>query len=242
MSHEITDTDKVFTVGEQAWHGLDDNRKGPRLTAEEAKAYLNWRVKKVPATYEGKPVDGAFYTVREDTDAVLGVVGSQYSVIQNHWLFKLLEPVVDQGACIYETGGSLWWTQGLVRRHFQPACAPSTREQQAIALSLRVRHVVLFEPGRLAANRRRLCQGQLLYGLFTLLRFERFLHAAAKVKVIEEPQRRNVAADGQRINGWSRCLIRLSDVYLLPHFSNVTAAVMPQRKRGSLSNTLIFTG
>jgi hypothetical protein len=49
MSHEITSADKVFTVGEQAWHGLDDNRKGPRLTAEEAKTYLNWRVKKVPA-------------------------------------------------------------------------------------------------------------------------------------------------------------------------------------------------
>src|SRR5512143_2061461 len=110
MSHEITATDTVFTVGEQAWHGLDDNRKGPRLTAEEAKAYLNWRVKKVPAKYAGRPVDGAFYTVREDTDAVLGVVGSQYSVIQNGWLFKLLEPVVDQGACIYETGGSLMFT------------------------------------------------------------------------------------------------------------------------------------
>ena len=107
MSHEIENTDRVFTVGEKAWHGLDDNRQGPRLTADEARQYLNWRVKKVPAMYEGKPVDGAFYTVREDTDTVLGVVGSQYSIIQNHWLFKLLEPVVDSGECIYETGGSL---------------------------------------------------------------------------------------------------------------------------------------
>jgi phage/plasmid-like protein (TIGR03299 family) len=30
-----------------------------------------------------------------------------YSVIQNDWLFKLLEPVIDDGACVYETGGSI---------------------------------------------------------------------------------------------------------------------------------------
>ena len=107
MSHDITETDKVFTVGETAWHGLDINHQGPRLTAEQAREFLNWTVKKVPALYEDKPVDGAYYTVREDTDAVLGVVGSQYSVIQNDWLFRLLEPVVNDGACLYETGGSL---------------------------------------------------------------------------------------------------------------------------------------
>ena len=107
MSHEITDTDKVFTVGEAAWHGLDTNIKGDRLTAAQAREFLNWHVKKVQAEYEGKPVPGAFFTVREDTNAVLGVVGSQYTVIQNDNVFKLLEPVVDEGACIYETGGSL---------------------------------------------------------------------------------------------------------------------------------------
>ena len=52
-------------------------------------------------------MDGAYFAGREDTDAVLGVVGSMYSVIQNHWLFKLLDPVVDSGECLYETGGSL---------------------------------------------------------------------------------------------------------------------------------------
>ena len=55
MSHEITATDKVFTVGEAAWHGLDTNRQGPRLTAEEAKAYLDWQVKKVPADVREEP-------------------------------------------------------------------------------------------------------------------------------------------------------------------------------------------
>ncbi len=38
---------------------------------------------------------------------MLGVVGAQYAVIQNHWLFKLLDPVAEEGACLYETGGSL---------------------------------------------------------------------------------------------------------------------------------------
>ena len=108
MSHGLTDTDKVFTVGDSAWHGLDTNFKGrARLTTDEARTFLNWRVKKEQAAREGKPVDGAFYTVREDTDAVLGVVGRMYSVIQNKWLFKLLDPVVDDGACIYETGSSI---------------------------------------------------------------------------------------------------------------------------------------
>ncbi len=107
MSHGLTETDQVFTVGQNAWHNLDVNVKGPRLTADEARAFLNWTVKKVPAMYDGKPVDGAFYTVREDTDTVLGVVGSMYAVIQNKWLYRLLDPVVDQDACIYETGGSI---------------------------------------------------------------------------------------------------------------------------------------
>ncbi len=107
MSHEITETDKVFTVGERAWHGLDINHQGSRLTADEAKAFLDWRVNKEQALRDGQPVEGAFYTIREDTNTVLGVVGAQYAVIQNHWLFKLLDPVAEEGACIYETGGSL---------------------------------------------------------------------------------------------------------------------------------------
>ena len=40
MSHEISDTDKVFTVGEKAWHGLDRNTQGPRLTAAQAREFL----------------------------------------------------------------------------------------------------------------------------------------------------------------------------------------------------------
>ncbi len=107
MSHGIEETDKVFTVGEQAWHGLDHNRKGPRLTAEQAREYLNWEVKKVPAVYDDQPVPGAWFTVRNDTDKVLGVVGDMYEVIQNEWLFKLLDPVAEKGACLFETGGSL---------------------------------------------------------------------------------------------------------------------------------------
>ncbi len=51
MPREVTSADKVFTVGEQAWQNLDENRKRPRLTAGEAKAYLDWRVKKVPMVW-----------------------------------------------------------------------------------------------------------------------------------------------------------------------------------------------
>jgi phage/plasmid-like protein (TIGR03299 family) len=107
MSHEISATDQVFTAGATAWHGLDTNFK-QRLTADEARQFLDWKVKKVPIAHEGKPVPGAFFTVREDAEAVLGIVGSQYKVIQNDWLFKFLEPVIDPSeGRVYETGGSL---------------------------------------------------------------------------------------------------------------------------------------
>jgi phage/plasmid-like protein (TIGR03299 family) len=106
--HGITDTDQTFTVGEQAWHNLDKNVKGrARLTADEARTFLDWKVEKAPAYYDDKPVPGAFFTIRTDTNMVLGAVGSMYSVIQNDWLFKPLKPLIDDGACVYETGGSI---------------------------------------------------------------------------------------------------------------------------------------
>jgi phage/plasmid-like protein (TIGR03299 family) len=53
----------------------------------------NYTVDKVPCKYKGKPVPGYFYTVRKDTDAVLGVVGAKYHIIQPKPAFDILEVI-----------------------------------------------------------------------------------------------------------------------------------------------------
>ena len=44
-----------------------------------------------------QPVPGAFATRREDTGAPLGVVGSQYTIIQNKYAFQLFDPLLRSG-------------------------------------------------------------------------------------------------------------------------------------------------
>ena len=53
-----------------------DNSQFVAIVTHAAKAYLDWRVKKEPAMHDGQLVEDAFYTVREDTDAVLGMLGA----------------------------------------------------------------------------------------------------------------------------------------------------------------------
>lgn len=52
-------------------------------------------------------VPDAFAAVRTDRDAVLGVVGSRYTPLQNADAFRVLEPLLDAGVAELETGGSL---------------------------------------------------------------------------------------------------------------------------------------
>lgn len=111
MAHHIESNDHLFYTGTTPWHGM--GTKLPSLaTAQEAieAARLDWTVKKEPVVTEaGKVLAGSFITVREDTQDPLGVVGSQYQVLQNEQAFNFFDAITqDPHGPKYEVAGSLW--------------------------------------------------------------------------------------------------------------------------------------
>jgi phage/plasmid-like protein (TIGR03299 family) len=110
MAHEIHENDHLFFVGKTPWHGLGTEL--PSLaTAQEAieAARLNWTVTIEPQVRKGIEIPGKNWTVRDDTDTVLGVVGDQYRVLQNEDAFRFFDAVTqDPHGPKYEVAGSLW--------------------------------------------------------------------------------------------------------------------------------------
>lgn len=107
----------MFYVDEPPWHGLGKRLESP-ATAEEAirAANLDWKVMKVHLyAKQGKTrlcVEGKYGIVRKDLwgkneCTVLGVVGKQYTPLQNTNAFKFFDPIVGEGAAIYHTAGVL---------------------------------------------------------------------------------------------------------------------------------------
>lgn len=137
MSHEIDVTDGVASFADSrgdaqgrvdAWHKLGQN-VGHLMTAEEALAAAHlagWNVRKLPLWIDGDPVisdDGVtpgekirvpakFATVRTNpvtgTTDPLGVVGEQYTPIQNEEHADLLNTLVDEAGAHFETAGALF--------------------------------------------------------------------------------------------------------------------------------------
>lgn len=124
MAHELNFTNGVadfFELGTQvtAWHR--EGRALPTGTGLQvalASANMLYEVEKQNVyRYSEKHsspdhpiydrcVTGAV-TVRKDTNVELGVVGSDYAVLQNIDAFGMLEPLLDRGAIRLETGGVL---------------------------------------------------------------------------------------------------------------------------------------
>ena len=107
----------MFYVNDPPWHKLGTKLNRP-ATAEEAirAAKLDWEVAKVPLYAAGNarvfPAEGEFGIVRKDkwdSDdcTVLGVVGEQYTPLQNREAFTFFDPIVGEGAAIYHTAGVL---------------------------------------------------------------------------------------------------------------------------------------
>lgn len=112
----------IFTVRLPAWH-----REGtvfdepPTLEQGMEKAGHNFEVEVVPAfkkiVYAGvngeTPTEdyvesaSARLTVRKDTGAELGSVGTWYTPLQNRDAFGVLTPLLDAGIATLETGGTL---------------------------------------------------------------------------------------------------------------------------------------
>lgn len=122
----------VMVVGEPAWHRLGTVLDHPATAAEAlAAAHLDWRVIKQPL-FAGndarRAVSNYFAIVREDEwkqnkTTVLGIVGKDYTPLQNREAFDFFDPIVGEGAAIYHTAGALGegervWILASCRRRF----------------------------------------------------------------------------------------------------------------------------
>lgn len=98
------------------WHGKGVPVKGLATAAECIRAAgLDWAVAKVPlrvADDGALPVPGAWVTVRTDLASsdprrLLGIVGEEYTPLQNWEAFAFFDKVVDDGQALYETAGAI---------------------------------------------------------------------------------------------------------------------------------------
>ena len=122
MSHNITNSDNVFTVRVPSWHGLEQNCFDDYPTLAEARqASLPWDVVTEPVyrmvptisetgelgtSYEVVPEAQA--VVRDDNGTTLGVVGAGFEPVTNREIFEIAEALQGKGAEVkLETGGSL---------------------------------------------------------------------------------------------------------------------------------------
>jgi phage/plasmid-like protein (TIGR03299 family) len=123
--NEQTEKHSFFSVKEKAWHGLGQIVENYPTSAEAIRyAGLDYTVEKRPLFTNALnneltgfdpdfatsklDVPAFFATVRNDNDAVLGVVGKDYEVVQNVDAFQFFDAIVGGGDGIkYETAGAL---------------------------------------------------------------------------------------------------------------------------------------
>src|ERR1700722_3019347 len=106
----------MFYINEVPWHNMGTKLDKP-ATAREAiqAANLDWQVVKGPLFAGSKriPVPDKFATIRKTsniiakTDPVLGVVGKDYTPLQNREAFTFFDPIVGEEVAIYHTAGAL---------------------------------------------------------------------------------------------------------------------------------------
>lgn len=117
MSHEV---ETMAYTNEVPWHGLGHYvADAPNVAGMLKAAKLNWKVERRPMMAgrydsEGKPsfltgstVPDFAALVRDSDNAVLDVVGSRYTPIQNLEAFEFFNEYVEAGSATMETAGSL---------------------------------------------------------------------------------------------------------------------------------------
>jgi len=106
MSHEV---EQMFYVNEVPWHGLGKQLDAPP-TMEDAiiDAGLDWTVK-MEKLYlvNGAQVPKKRAAVRSSDSSVLGIVGKNWTPLQNSEAFEFFQPFLDAGEACLETAGSL---------------------------------------------------------------------------------------------------------------------------------------
>jgi len=107
MSHNINEN-RMFCVG-TAWHDVGQRVEKEVKASEAIKlARLDYEVEKQEIqTKSGLPIEDNFATVRKDNQAILGVVGSRYEIIQNVKAFEFFDVLVGEGQAIYHSAGAL---------------------------------------------------------------------------------------------------------------------------------------
>jgi len=119
MAHNLTienNKTSMMYYGEIPWHGLGTRLQKP-ATSEEAivAAGLNWEVVKKPVYVKLDKrfqVKDTFAMVRKDKWQknecdILGVVGKNYTPVQNKDAFNFFDSIVGDKKAIYHTAGSL---------------------------------------------------------------------------------------------------------------------------------------
>lgn len=130
MAHNINFNNRTgkysfFSVKEKAWHGLGQVVEQYPTSAEAIKhSGLDYEVEKTPLYTKGTGIievaDGIvvqdselsvpnyFANIRTDNNAVLGVVGKDYHIVQNREAFNFFDAIVGGGdGILYETAGAL---------------------------------------------------------------------------------------------------------------------------------------
>jgi phage/plasmid-like protein (TIGR03299 family) len=130
---------RAFFAGKPAWHGLGVTVDRVCSSAQAiALAGLDWRVEKVPMSFEYNErtvkTSDTFAVVRADTGTHLGTVGCRYAPIQNSDGFGYLDGVLSSVGAKYESAGSLyggskvWMLAHLPEHRFsiagEDACEP----------------------------------------------------------------------------------------------------------------------
>lgn len=122
MPAGITSSDSMFSVRQTPWHGLGavlDQSPATIVEAIQASG-LGWRVAREPiavdrgdaATVDDwweprcEEIPGYYATVRQDTRAVLGIVGERYRIVQNEQAFQFVDQLLGSSLNV-ETAGSL---------------------------------------------------------------------------------------------------------------------------------------
>ena len=113
MAHNITQVNGRYEfayAGEAPWHGLGQPLSAIATKDEIMKAAgLEWTVYAEPLTLAGdqSPVAGWVANVRSDTREVLGVVSTEYRLIQIGDAFNFVEQLAQSAGAKYHTAGSI---------------------------------------------------------------------------------------------------------------------------------------
>lgn len=110
MAHLI---ESMFYVGEVPWHGLGVDATNTKIqTSKQALelAGLDWKVSKDPLFHKVNDqileIKNQYVNVRSSDGSALGIVGENYTILQNESAFQVLDSLLAEGLT-FETGGSI---------------------------------------------------------------------------------------------------------------------------------------